>query len=190
MKTTLRIVSALFLLVMIVSTFTACGNSAPATTVPTTAEPTTAATEASVPFVAPPDQIGLVTSADNQLVTWQPYETKEDTIDFKSVDVKTLGQPGEMALAYLEREVTFYSLVGGKLEKVSVESVVSGSVIGITTLEEGVMEVYILSVPVEDTGDDEYEDVEEFEDVEIPPTTEPVDYGTPDDSDNSGAGDI
>ena len=177
MKTCLRIVSALFVLVMIVSTFAACGNSAPATTDPVATQPTTSATDASVPFVAPPDQIGLVISADDQLVTWQPYETKEDTIDFKSVDVKTLGDAGEMALVYMESEVTYYSLVGGKLEKVTVEAAVTGAVIGITTLEENVMEVYILSVPVENTGDDEYQDVEEFEEVEIPATTEAPDYG-------------
>ena len=181
MKNSLRIMSVLLALVLCAGALAACGgNEAQPTAAPATAAPTTEGTEASTPFIAPPDQIGLVISADSQLITWQPYETKEDTIDFKAVDVKTLGDAGEMTLAYLEREVTFYSLVDGKLEKTAVETIIPGSVVGITTLEEGVMEVYVLSVPVEDLGTDDYEDVEDFEEVEIPPTTEAPDFGTPD----------
>lgn len=156
MKNTLRMMSVLFALVLCVGVMAACGNTtAQPTAAPTTAAPTTEGTEPSVPFVAPPDAIGLVVSADLQLVTWQAYTTTEDTIDFKSVDVKALGTPAEMSLVYMESEVSYYSLVGGKLEQAQVTDVVPGSVIGITTLEEGVMEVYILSVPVEEEIDEE-----------------------------------
>ena len=187
MKTVFRAVSSLLALMMIIATFAACGTTAPTATNAPATQATTSGTEASVPFIAPPDQIGLVISADIQLITWQPYETKEDTIDFKAVDVKALGDAGEMSLAYLEREVTFYSLADGKLEKISVEAITPGSVVGITTLEEGVMEVYVLYTPAEDMGNDDYEDVEDFEEVEIPATTEAPDLGTPD-SDDTDAG--
>ena len=183
MKSTLRVISALFVLVMMVSTFAACGNSTPAaTTAPAAPETTTSATEASVPFVAPPDEIGLVISADSQLITWQPYETKEDTIDFKSVDVKALGEAGEMTLLYLEREVTYYSLVGGKLEKTTVEAAVPGSVVGVTTLEEGVMEVYILSVPAEEDETENEDPLGEFEEVTMPTESTSNDPGADEDS--------
>jgi len=62
-----------------------------------------------------------------------------------------------MDLFYLENEVTYYILVDGKLEKTTIEAVVKDAIIGITTLEEGVQEVYILSVPAEE--EEEYEEV-------------------------------
>ena len=183
MKKTMRVATALFALVMIVGCFAACGTTTPvATNAP--AVSTTAGTEASTPFVAPPDQIGLVISADTQLVTWQPYETKEDTIDFKNVNLKSLGTAGEMSLVYMENEVTYYSLVTGTLEKATIEDVVVGSVVGVTTLEQGVMEVYILSVP---TVESEVEaDPLEATEVTIPAETTAATVAdedlTPDDS--------
>jgi len=184
MKTTLRTVSALFALVMVIGVLAACGNNVPAVTTGPAVPATTGATEGSVPFVAPPDQVGLVISADTQLVTWQAYETKEDTIDFKSVNVKSLGNPGEMTLVYMEDEVTYYSLVTGELVKTTIDDIVPGAVIGITTLEEGVMEVYILSVPVEET-EDEDDTVEEFVDVTIPSETAFSEPSVPDDFEES-----
>lgn len=178
MKNTLRIMSVLFALALCVGALAACGgNEAQPTAAPTAAQPTTEATEASTPFIAPPDQIGLVVSADSQLVTWNPYKTTEDTIDFKGVNVKSLGEAGEMALVYMESEVTYYSLANGKLEKVTVEDVIPGCVIGITTLEEGVMEVYIISVPVDEEESFDEDPLEDFADEAIPTeatgTTEP-----------------
>ena len=114
------------------------------------------AVKESVPYVIPDDKVGVVVAADEQLITWTPYETEEKNIDFKGLIIADLGLPGEMDLFYLENEVTYYILVDGKLEKTTIEAVVKDAVIGITTLEEGVQEVYILSVPVEE--EEEYEE--------------------------------
>jgi hypothetical protein len=190
MKTTLRVLSVLFMMVISVSAFAACGGTTaqPTTPAPTAGtQATVEATEASVPFVAPPDQIGLVVSADTQLVTWHPYATTEDSLDFKSIKVKDLGKEGEMTLFYMEAEVTYYSLVGGKLEKVDVSAIVPGSVIGITTLEEGVQEVYILSVPAEEDDSDEQEDIiDEYIEETVPPTTEDSFVETPSEEPTEG----
>ena len=89
MKTVFRAVSSLLALMMIIATFAACGTTAPTATNAPATQATTSGTEASVPFIAPPDQIGLVISADIQLITWQPYETKEDTIFLQIVYGRT-----------------------------------------------------------------------------------------------------
>lgn len=115
------------------------------------------AVKESVPYVVPADQVGVVVAADAQLITWNPYVTEEDSIDFKNLKISDLGLPGEMALFYLEREVTYYILEDGKMEKTTADALVKDAVVGVTTLEEGVQEVYILSVPNE--KEEEYEEV-------------------------------
>jgi hypothetical protein len=177
MKNILRICSALFAIVLCMSLLAACGETAQ----PTEAAPTTVAPETSAPFVAPPDQIGEVISADAQLFTWKPFDTKEDVIDFKSVNIKELGETGEMTLVYMEQDLSFYSLVGGKLEAATIYDVVPGAIVGITTLEEGVQEVYILSVPSEDV-DDEEDILEDVPDEVVPSETQFSEPSVPDDS--------
>ena len=87
-----------------------------------------------------------------------------------------------MTLLYLEREVTYYSLVDGKLEKTTVEAAVPGSVVGVTTLEEGVMEVYILSVPAEEDETETEDPLIEFEEVTMPTESSSDDSGADEDS--------
>jgi hypothetical protein len=111
----------------------------------------------SVPYVVPADQVGVAVAADENLITWYPYATEEENLDFKSLDIDKLGLPGEMALFYLENEVTYFILVDGKMVETTVESIVKDAVVGVTTLEQGVQEVYILSVPEE--KEEEYEEV-------------------------------
>ena len=182
MKNSVRVLCAILAMILCVGLLGACGAEETKTTTPATAAPTETPTEGSEPFVAPPDAMGLVISADNQIITWQAYPTEEDTIDFKSVDVKKLGKAEDMSLYYMEREVTYYSIVTGTLEKVTVDDVVPGSIVGVTTLEEGVQEVYILYLP-SDNADEEAEDPLEYVEETIPvETTAPVEDTPEEDS--------
>lgn len=135
-------------------------------------------------FVIPPDAVGLIVSADNELITWYAYETKEDTIDFMGLNVKALGDAAaEMSLCYLEEDVSFYMIVDGKIVAAYIEDIWPGSVVGVTTLEEGVQEVYIISRP--DDGSGETIEDETIEDVvdEVEATTVPADDETPEQED-------
>jgi len=164
MKNTLRIMSALFAFVLCLGLLAACGSGTGADKGTTAANnndavpPTeTAGTE---PFVAPPDQVGKIIAADSTLITWNTYAPSDETIDFMSVDVKTLGDASaEATLCYLEGDVTCYLISEGKLVDATIDDVVPGSVVGVTTLEEGVQELYILYVPVEDDGSDDDDDI-------------------------------
>lgn len=132
------------------------------------------------PFVAPPDAVGVIISADDELLTWYLYETKEETIDFMDLDLKSLGDAAsEMSLYYLEDDVSFFLIEDGKIVEAYIEDVWAGSVVGVTTLEDGVQEVYIISRPGDE--DDEIvveEIVDDFID-ETEPTIVPEDDETP-----------
>lgn len=185
MKNTLRILSLVAVMVLCFGLLAACGNSGdaqPTQTNPVTDPSGTTAPAGTEPFVAPADQVGKVVAADSTLITWNTYKTDDDTIDFMGVNVKELGDAAEeMTLFYLEADVTYYKISEGKLVEAAVEDVVAGSVIGITTLEEGVQEVYIISVPVVDEGSDEYEDtLEEIIEETTPATTAATEPATPD----------
>lgn len=186
MKNFVRVLSSLLAMILCVGLLGACGAEESTPTKATTQNtPTEVTTEGTEPFVAPPDALGLVVSADNQIITWNEYPTDEETIDFKSVDVKKLGKTEDMSICYMEAEVTYYSLVGGKLEKVTLEDVVPGSIVGVTTLEEGVQEVYILYVPVENDNTDETDDPLEYVEETIPvETTAPAEDTPADDEDS------
>lgn len=176
MKNFVRVLSSLLAMILCIGLLGACGaeESTP-TKAATQNAPTEVITDGTEPFVAPPDAIGLVVSADNQIITWKEYPTDEETIDFKSVDVKKLGKTEDMSIYYMESEVTYYSVAGGKLEKVTLDDVVPGSIVGVTTLEEGVQEVYILYVPAENDGADETEDPLEYVEETVPTeTTAPI----------------
>ena len=185
MNTTIRMF-AMLIAVMLCFGLVACGGNsdtkATDSNVATDPVPTTepAGTE---PFVAPPDALGKIVSADDTLITWNAYATEEDTIDFLGVDTKKLGDPAaEMSLYYLEEDVTFYTISKGKLVEAAAEDMVAGSIVGVTTLEEGVQEVYIVYVPVEDDGSDDYEDVlEEIIEETVAETTAATEDVTPDD---------
>ena len=185
MKNTLKVLSLAMAMLLCIGALVACGaNEAEPTQKATETQPvvTTIPTETE-PFVAPPDAIGKVVSVDNSLITWNVYNTSEDTIDFMGVKIKELGKPAEeMTLYYIEGDVTFYLVADGKLSPATYEDAVAGSIIGVTTLEEGVLEVYILYVPVEDDGSGEYIDsVEEPAEDTIPATTAaPEEEATPD----------
>lgn len=154
MKNYIRILSVVFVMVLCIGLMAACGNTAENENKTTTAATEAGAdeivdVEAAEPFVAPADQVGKVISADGSLITWYPYEVEGETIDFKGLKLDKL-EESEMGLLYLEREVTYYLLVDGKMEKTTADVIEKDCVIGVTTLEEGVQEVYILSVPVEE----------------------------------------
>ena len=189
MKNMFRIVSALIAVFLCVGLFAACGTGTGANndqTIGTTegnpAPETTVNNEGETePFVAPPDAVGLVVSAENELITWYVYETKEETIDFMGLNVKALGDAAsEMSLCYLEEDVSFYMIVDGKIVEAIIEDIWVGSVVGVTTLEKGVQEVYIISRPADDS--DEYVEDEVFEEVVdeiVPETTVPEDDDAP-----------
>lgn len=164
MRNTLRFMSVAVVFVLCFALMAACGKA--------DAEPTQKATEVTTiattvsdetePFVAPPDALGKVVSADTSLITWNVYEISDETIDFMGIDVKELGKPSEeMTLFYFDGEVTYYIVSEGKLVAATYEDVVADSIVGITTLEEGVQEVYIIYVPEIDDGSDDYEDTVE-----------------------------
>ena len=185
MNNTLRILSLAIAAIMCFGLLSACGG--------TTAEPTqkpaemqtTAATstDETEPFVAPPDSLGKVVSADSTLITWNTYETSEETIDFMGVNVKELGKASaEMSLFYLEAEVSYYKVAEGKLNAATIDDVLPGCIVGVTTLEQGVQEVYIVYTPAVDDGSNEYEDaVEELIDEPVATTVAPTEDVVPDD---------
>lgn len=189
MNTTFRMLS-LIIAVMLCFGLAACGGNAD--TKPTDSKvaadpaPTTepAGTE---PFVAPPDALGKIVAADATLITWNAYATEEETIDFMGVDTKKLGDPdAEMTLYYLEEDVTYYTINEGKLVAAAAEDMVPGSIVGVTTLEEGVQEVYIVYVPVEDDGSDDYDDtLEEIIEETVADTTAATEEATPEGNDAS-----
>ena len=170
MKLNLRTLSLVLAFVLCFGLLAACGGKTEENTKPASGETTTAPAESEA-FVIPPDQMGKIVAADSTLITWNEYASEDKTIDFMGVDTKALKDPSEeITLFYLEEEVTYYLIKEGKLVDATIDDVVPDSIIGITTLEEGVQEVYIISVPVEDNGEDE---VDVFVDdiVEIPVTT-------------------
>ena len=169
MKNSIRVLSVLFALALCFGLFAACDvmpsfNSNENRFADDNGAGNNAVVRESVPYVIPADQVGVVIAADAQLITWSPYVTEGESIDFKGLKINDLGLPGEMALFYLEREVTYYILEDGKFEKTTAEAVVKDAVVGVTTLEQGVQEVYILSVPAEEE--------EEYEEVVLDETTE------------------
>lgn len=169
MKFNLRALMAVFAAVLCLGLLAACGGLTAENTKPA-AEATTTAPAETEAFVIPADQMGMIVAADSTLITWNEYAVEDKTIDFMGVDTKELKDPSkDVTLFYLEEDVTYYLIKDGKLVEAAIEDVVSGSVIGITTLEEGVQEVYILSVPVEDNGGDDY--VDEIVDFTTAPTT-------------------
>lgn len=176
MKNAFRFLAAFLSLILCVVFFAACGGqtgsntttNAPATD-PAPDAGTTAGTE---PFVAPPDAIGLVVSADAALITWYTYESDKETIDFMGVDVKALGDASsDMSLYYLESDVDYYLIKNSKLVDATVDDVLPGSVVGVTTLEEGVQEVYIISQPAEEVEEPVEDDVVEEVADDIPTDT-------------------
>ena len=189
MSNMFRISSALIAVCLCVGLLAACGmpaaNGGKETLGTTEGDPvpdTTVGTQDETkPFVAPPDAVGLVVSADDELITWYVYETKEETIDFMGLDVTALGDAAsEMSLCYLEEDVSFYIIVDGKIVEAYVEDIWAGSIVGVTTLEDGVQEVYIISRPDDDSG--EYVDEEIFKEVvdeTVAPTTVPEDDEVP-----------
>lgn len=184
----IRILSILMAVMLCVSLLAACGeqggsdnkNVSPNTT--EAPAPTDDATTGTEPFVAPPDALGLVVSADSELITWYTYKTDKDVIDFMGVDVKALDDPAEeMSLYYLEGAVTYYLIADGKLVDATADDAVEGSIVGVTTLEEGVQEVYIVYQPPFDDGSDEVDDFqEEIVDENIEPTESTADTSVPD----------
>lgn len=187
MKNTLRILSLAFAIVLCVGLMAACGGNGETKPTDEAKGTETVGTTAPVgtePFVAPADSIGKIVAADSTLITWNTYATDDETIDFMGVNIKALGDPSEeMTLFYLEADVTYYMISEGKLVDATIEDVVPGSVIGITTLEEGVQEVYIVYVPVEDDGSDDYEDViEEVVEATVADTTAATEEATPEES--------
>lgn len=141
--------------------------------VPTDPVDTTAATEA---FVPPADAIGQVVSVSDDIITWYAFPTDQDTIDFLSVDVEKLDDASEeMSLFYLEENVSYYKIVNGKLIDADAYEAVKDSIVGVTTLEEGVQEVYIIATLVVDDDMIEEEDdpiVEEIVEDETNPATD------------------
>lgn len=134
---------------------------------------TTAATEA---FVPPADALGLVVSVSDDIITWYEIPTDPDTIDYLSVDIEKLDDASEeMSLFYLEDNVSYYRIVNGKLIDADAYEAVKGAVVGVTTLEEGVQEVYIIATSVMDNDMLEEEDdpiVEEIVEDETNPATD------------------
>ena len=186
MKINLRVLSVAIVAMLCFGVLAACGGQTIETTKPTTEAVTTAPAESEA-FVIPPDQMGLIVAADSTLITWNEYAVEDNTIDFMGVDTKELKEPAkDISLFYLEENVTYYMIQDGKLVAAVIDDLVPGAVVGITTLEEGVQEVYILSVPVEDNGENEVVDiVDEIIDATTVATTaatidEPVDEGTGD----------
>ena len=177
MKFNLRVLSVAIVAMLCFGILAACGGQPVETTQPTTEAVTTAATAESEAFVIPADQMGLIVAADSTLITWNEYAVEDNTIDFMGVDTKELKDPAkDISLFYLEEDVTYYLIKDGKLAEATVEDLVSGAIVGITTLEEGVQEVYVLFVPAEDNGDNEVVDhVEEIVDVPTATTAAAVD---------------
>ena len=173
MKISIYIIMALLCLSLIlagcgVDTADGTKDTAPVVTNPVD---TTAATET---FVPPADALGQVVSVSDDIITWYAFSTDQDTIDFLSVDVKKLDDASEeMSLFYLEENVSYYSVVNGKLIDAEANDAVKGAIVGITTLEEGVQEVYIIATPIveEDTTEEEVEPAtEEIVEDETKPT--------------------
>lgn len=177
MKNTLRYIFVFTAFVLCAGLLAACGTSSDTQTQPSSTA--TPATQASEPFAAPPDDMGKVVSADSELITWNDYAVDDETIDFMGVDVDTLKEPNkEMSIVYLEDNVSYYLIRDGKLVDAAAEDVVPGAVIGITTLEKGVQEVYILLAPEEDLG---YGDSDTEQDIliEIEPATAATEESVP-----------
>ena len=166
MKFNLRVLSVAIVAMLCFGILAACGGQPVETTQPTTEAVTTAAT----------------------LITWNEYAVEDNTIDFMGVDTKELKDPAkDISLFYLEEDVTYYLIKDGKLAEATVEDLVSGAIVGITTLEEGVQEVYVLFVPAEDNGDNEVVDhVEEI--VDVPATTTAAAVDEP--ASEEGTGDV
>lgn len=165
MKNILRILSVVGVLLLCIGMLVACGTDSGEVSPSTTL--TMESIAGSEPFIAPPDALGKVIAVDSSLVTWNTFAINEEVIDFMGVDVEKLDAPNEEAVVvYLEDDISCYLIKDGKLVDITLDEIQPGAVIGITTLEEGVQDIYILynPAPQKQTDDvtDEEEVVEDF----------------------------
>ena len=182
MKTTLRVFALVFAVALCFGMI-ACGAKEEPKASQTNAPATTAGTEGTEPWVAPADALGKIVAADSTLITWNTYKTEDETIDFMGVKVKELGDAdAEMTLFYLESEVTYYKISEGKLVEAAVEDLVAGAIVGVTTLEEGVQEVYIIYTPNDEEDEEVVDDpLEEVVEDTVATTVGSTEEATPDD---------
>ena len=164
MKTSIAVFACLLCLVLIFAA--GCGASSANVDVATEAKNDVPETTGAEEIVLPPDAIGVVVSANEDTITWYAFDMESEAIDFLDLNVKMLLDPAkEMSIYYLEDNISFYFIRNDRLYDAVLSDVVPGSIVGVSTIEEGVQEVYILSVPTDSAALEEME--EEAPEVEF-----------------------